>query len=153
LRDPELRDPEESLVLCLQVSVNGERRAVAGVPDAERIEASVAIYPTLGQTWLKVSGEVIPDSQAPADADWIATTLSSGDVVEVRLIECDAPTAPILGRTDPAAAATDAIPFVCAFCGKSHLEVEGMVASRRAMICRGCIRYLYDTSQDDRARV
>lgn len=49
----------------------------------------------------------------------------------------------MLSRTQSTAAASDNIPSVCAFCEKTHSDVEGMVASRRAMICPDCIRYLH----------
>jgi ATP-dependent protease Clp ATPase subunit len=41
--------------------------------------------------------------------------------------------------------------FVCAFCGKDPQQTEGMVASRKAMICRDCICYLYEMISEDDA--
>ena len=65
------------------------------------------------------------------------------------IFESDDPSTPKLSRVDPTAAASDDIPCVCAFCGKDSQQTEGMVASRKAMICRSCICYLYEVVSDD----
>jgi len=131
-------------VISLEVIVNGQRRTIAGIADAELLNASVSLYPTVKDGWLDVSGSVVPEGQPPADASWLAAALAVGDTVELRLIESDAAEAPKLTRVDPTAPATDQVPFVCAFCDKTHLEVIGMVASRRAMICPECVGYLHE---------
>jgi len=131
-------------VISLEVSVNGQRRTVAGIAEAELLNATVSLYPTVKDGWLDVSGSVVPEGQPPADASWLAAALAVGDIVEVRLVDSAAAEAPKLTRVDPTAPATDEVPFVCAFCDKTHLEVTGMVASRRAMICPECVGYLHE---------
>jgi ClpX C4-type zinc finger len=136
-------------VICLEVNVNGQRRVVAGIAAAEVINATVSLYPGLNEGWLEVAGSVVPDNQPLADASWLAAALSAGDVVEVRLVESEQPAAPNVSRTDPTARASDSIPLVCAFCEKTHEEVAGMVASRKAAICPECIGYLHDIISAD----
>jgi hypothetical protein len=131
-------------VICLEVNVNGQRRVVAGVAAAEVINATVSLYPRLKEGWLEVAGSVVPEDQPLADASWLAAALSAGDVVEVRLVDSEEAAAPNVSRTDPMARATDSIPLVCAFCDKTHDQVSGMVASRKAVICPECIGYLHD---------
>jgi hypothetical protein len=131
-------------VICLEVNVNGQRRVLAGTRAAEVINATVSLYAGLKEGWLEVAGSIAPEDQPVADARWLAAALSAGDVVEVRLVDSDEPTAPNLSRTDPTARATDSIPQVCAFCDKTPDQVAGMLASRKAMICPECIGYLHD---------
>lgn len=131
-------------MICLEVNVNGQRRVVAGIDAAEVIHATVSLYPALNEGWLEVAGSLAPEQQPIADASWLAAALSAGDVVEVRLVDSDQPAAPNLTRSDPSARATDRIPLVCAFCDKTHEQVAGMVASRKAVICPECIGYLHD---------
>ena len=137
-------------MICIEVTINGERRTVAGTALAQTISAEICTYPELQQSWLHVNGEVVPVDQPGADADWLTAQLSVGDHVEIRVIESDSPALPTLTRADPTAAASDTIPCVCAFCGKDAAQTPGMMASRKAMICHDCIRYLYDiVSEDD----
>lgn len=137
-------------MICLEISVNGQRRVVAGDAAAEVINATVSLYPDLKEGWLEIAGSVVTEQQPLADARWLAAALSAGDVVEVRLVESEQAEAATLSRTAPSARATDRIPLVCAFCDKSHEEVTGMVASRKAVICPECIAYLHDIiSADD----
>lgn len=136
-------------MICLEVIVNGKRSTVAGVASAQTLSAEICTYPGLHQSWLEVYGEVVPDDQPEVDAEWLSTQLSVGDKVQIQLIESDDPSTPKLSRIDPTAAASDDIPCVCAFCGKDSQQTEGMVASRKAMICRSCICYLYEVVSDD----
>jgi hypothetical protein len=136
-------------VICLEVNVNGERRVVAGDASAEVINATVSLYPDLKEGWLEIAGSVVPEHQPVADARWLAAALSAGDVVEIRLVDCEQAAAPDISRTDPSARATDSIPLVCAFCDKTPDEVTGMVASRKAVICPECIGYLHDIISAD----
>jgi hypothetical protein len=131
-------------VICLEVNVNGQRRVVAGTAAADVINATVSLYPGLNEGWLEVAGSVVPDDQPVADASWLAAALSAGDLVEIRLVDSDEAAEPNVSRTDPTARTSDSIPLVCAFCDKSHDEVAGMVASRKAVICPECIGYLHD---------
>ena len=136
-------------MICLEIIVNGERRTLAGAAAAQTISAEVCTYPELQQAWLQVHGEVMPEGQPEADADWLSTQLSVGDQVQIRLIETDEPVSPQLTRVEPTAPASDEIPFVCGFCNKDATQTEGMVASRKAMICHACIRYLSDIVKED----
>ena len=137
-------------MICLEVSVNGQRRVVAGAAAAEVINATVSLYPDLAEGWLEIAGSVVGEGQPVADARWLAAALAAGDVVAVRLVESEQATAPALSRTDPTARASDQIPLVCAFCDKTQAEISGMVASRKAVICPECIAYLHDIiSADD----
>lgn len=140
-------------MIGLEILVNGQRRAVAGVDDAELLTARISVYPRVNDGWLEVSGSVSPADQPPADASWLSAALTVGDRVEVRLVESDQAQAPTLSRTDPTAPANDTIPMVCAFCEKGPPVAEGMVSSRKAMICRGCVEYLHEmlTSSDHAA--
>jgi hypothetical protein len=131
-------------VISLEVIVNGQQRTVAGNSEAELLNATVSLYPNVKDGWLDVSGSVLSEGQPPAEASWLTAALSVGDSVEVRLIDSDSPATPKLSRVDPTARATDGIAAVCAFCEKTPLEAEGMIASRKAMICRGCVEYLHE---------
>jgi hypothetical protein len=119
-------------VLCLEVTINGEQRVIAGIESAEMISARVAVYPELKESWITVDGEVVPDGQPSADAHWIAAALSVGDAVVIRIVEADSPAAPKLGRADPSVipVPTDQIPYVCSFCGKGPHDTEGMITAR-----------------------
>jgi hypothetical protein len=136
-------------VICLEVNVNGQRRVMAGDAAAEVVNATVSLYPDLNEGWLEIAGSVVPEHQPVADARWLAAALAAGDVVEVRLVDSEQAVAPSVSRTDPTARATDSIPLVCAFCDKTHDEVPGMIASRKAVICPECIGYLHDIISAD----
>jgi hypothetical protein len=136
-------------MICLEIFVNGERRTVAGAMTADAISAEIALYPGAQHTWLRVDGEVMPEGQPSADAEWLSQQLTIGDRVEVRLVEMDIPTAPVLTRTEPSADASDSIPFVCAFCNKDPTQTKGMLSSRKASICQDCVRYLYQVISED----
>ena len=142
-------------MLCLEVTINGEQRVLAGVAMAETLSASVTVHPGFDQAWIKVDGEISPEGQPNADAHWLSSSAALGDVVQIRLVESNDPTAPSLGRVDLAITPvpTDAIPFVCAFCGREPKDVDRMLASRKAMICRGCVREFYAIASDDDAAV
>lgn len=129
-------------MICLEVTVNGSRLALAGAADAESVSVTLTLYPNLEEGWLDVTGVVAPGEQPLADARWLSSAVTAGDALQVRLIESAQPSAATLVRTDPDASATDEIPLVCAFCEKTPVESAGMVASRTAMICHDCIRYL-----------
>jgi len=138
-------------MLCLEVTINGEQRVCAGVAIAQTLNASVTAHPGFNQAWIHVDGEIAPDGQPNADAHWLTSSAAIGDVVQIRLIESDNPTKPSLGRSDLEAkpAPSDGIPFVCGFCGKEPKDVEGMMAGRKAMICRGCLRELHAIDSED----
>jgi hypothetical protein len=140
-------------VLCLEVTINGERRVMAGVATAETLSASVSVHPGFDQAWIKVDGEIAPEGQPKADAHWLTSGAALGDVVQIRLVESNDPTTPSLGRVDLGVtpAPTDAIPFVCAFCGREPKDVEGMLASRKAMICHGCLWEFHAIATDEGA--
>lgn len=131
-------------MLCLEVSVNGEKKVLAGVIDAEALSAAIRILPGLGVAVVHVTGDVVPDDQPPAEATWFHADLARGDEVTVRLVESENPSPARLGRTDPGSGATDAVPMICAFCGKPGTEVDAMIASTRALICHGCVKYLHE---------
>ncbi len=135
-------------MLCLEVSVNGEKKTLAGTADAETVNAAIRIFPGLGQADVHVTGDIVPEDQPGAEATWLLTALKRGDEVTVRLVESDNPSPPLLGRTDPGAGATDSIPRTCAFCSKPHTEVDAMIASTNAHICHGCVRVLYEMVTD-----
>jgi hypothetical protein len=135
-------------LLCVSVTLNGVPLAIAGAPTAESIEASVGFYPGFNEAWLRIVGTILPEGQPPADAHWPGSPLNVGDVVELQLIHSAEPTPPRLGRVDPNVKGSDEIPFFCAFCSKPAVEVEGMMAGARAMICNGCVRELYGMLDD-----
>jgi len=118
---------------------------------AQTLNASVTAHPGFNQAWIHVDGEIAPEGQPNADAHWLMSSAAIGDVVQIRLIESDNPTKPGLGRSDLEAkpAPSDGIPFVCGFCGKEPKDVEGMMAGRKAMICRGCLRELHAIDCED----
>jgi hypothetical protein len=142
-------------VLCLEVTINGKQRVLAGVAMAETVSACVTVHPGFDQAWIKVDGEIAPEGQPNADAVWLTSSAALGDVVQIRLIDSNDPTTPSLGRINLAVVPvpTDAIPFVCAFCGKEPKDVEQMLASRKAMICSGCLREFHAIAGDDDAAV
>jgi ClpX C4-type zinc finger len=131
-------------LISLEILVNGQRRAVAGATDAELLNATVSLYPNVKDGWLDISGSILAEGQPPADASWLTAALAIGDTVEVRLINSEDVQAPKLSRVDPTRRSTDGVPTVCAFCDKPPLEAEGMMSSRKAMICRGCVEYLHE---------
>jgi hypothetical protein len=138
-------------MLCLEVTINGEQRVCAGVSMAQTLNVSVTAHPGFNQAWIHVDGEIAPEGQPNADAHWLTSSAAVGDVVLIRLIESDSPTKPSLGRSnlETKPVPTDAIPFVCGFCGKEPKDVEGMMAGRKAMICRGCLRELHAIDRED----
>ena len=132
-------------MLCLEVMINGEQRVLAGAAMAETLSASVTAHPGFDQGWIAVEGVIAPEEQPTAGAHWLSSTIAVGDVLQIRLVESNDPTPPRVGRVDldTSPAPTDAIPFLCAFCGKEPKNVEGMLSSRNAMICHGCVRECY----------
>jgi hypothetical protein len=140
-------------MICVSVAVNGVPQTIAGAPSAQSIEASVSVYPELHEGWLRVVGETDQVDQPSAQAHWASAPLKLGDVIEFRLIDSSQPSAPRLGREDPTLKASDSIPFVCGFCGKPAVEVEGMTAGTRAMICHGCVRMIHEMLSDGAAAV
>jgi hypothetical protein len=140
-------------LISISVTLNGLPQTVAGALSAESIEASVGVYPGLEEAWLRVVGEIDQGAQPSAHAHWAAAPLKVGDVVEFRLLDSSQPSEPRLGRADPSVKASDAIPFICGFCGKPANEVEGMAAGTRAMICHGCVRTIHDMLSDGPAAV
>jgi hypothetical protein len=131
-------------VRSLEISINGELKSVAGAANAESIDARVFIVPRLDESHLVVSGQVEITDAPNAEAAWLSIPLRLGDVVAVRLVEHFSPTAPKLGRYDPAGSSRDGIPVCCAFCGKSSDQIEGgMLASIRALICRPCVQFMH----------
>jgi len=131
-------------VRSLEVSINGELKTVAGADSAESINAQVSTAPQLDESHLLVSGDVEISGEPNAEATWLSVPLHVGDVVSVRLVEHVSPTVPTLGRYDPSSGASDGVAVCCAFCGKSSDQVEGgMLASKRALICRPCVQFLH----------
>lgn len=135
-------------MLCLEVSVNGERKTLAGVADAETLSAAIRSYPGLGESNVLVTGEVLPTGQPTAEAKWFSCPLKVGDEVSVRLVDSNDPSPVQLGRVNPTNVATDSVPIICAFCGKPHTDVEAMIASTRAFICRACVMVLYELATE-----
>jgi hypothetical protein len=138
-------------MLCLEVTINGEQRVCAGVAMAQTLSASVTTHPGFNQAWINVDGEIAPEGQPNADAHWLTSSAAVGDVIQIRLIESDSPTKPSFGRSNLEAkpVPTDGIPFVCGFCGKEPKDVAGMMAGRKALICRGCLRDLHAIDCED----
>jgi hypothetical protein len=135
-------------MLSLEVQVNGTLVTTAGVADAEKIDALVTICPGILESWVRVSGEIIPDHNPPADASWFHRGLSQGDTVTIRLVESATPSVPNLTRCDPSVESTDAIPFACSFCGKPNTEIERMWAGPKAQICNECIQFMHEMAVD-----
>jgi len=136
-------------MLSLQVDVNGECVTTAGRADAEKIDAAVTIYPGLKESWVRVSGEVVPDHNPPADATWFYRALTQGDSVTIKLVESAEPAIPKLTRDDPSVVATDAVPFACSFCGKPNTEIQKMWAGPKAQICDECIQMMHEMSVEE----
>jgi hypothetical protein len=131
------------------VEVNGEV-VVAGAESAETISANVNVYPSVGESWVRVTGDVVPlDDSPPADAAWLSKRLNLGDTVVVRLVDSDSPSAPTLSRSDPSVAGSDSVKLVCSFCGKSHMEIQKMYSGLKAIICNECIRLMHQMAVDD----
>jgi hypothetical protein len=128
--------------------LNGSLQTVAGAKIAESVAASVQLYPGLGESWLIISASLAPEDQPPAEAHWPGFRLRVGDTVEFRVIDSAEPTPSRIGRTDPTVRASDDIPFVCGICGKSAVEVDGMISGSRSMICHGCVRELHEMLND-----
>ena len=140
-------------MLCISVTLNGSPHSVAGAPFAELVEATVRLYPDLGDSWLNIRASVTPENQPPADAHWLGSALKVGDLLELRVIDSAEPTVPKIGRIDPTVRATDEIPFVCGFCDKPAIEVDGMIEGNRAMICHDCVRMLHEMLDEGNAGV
>ncbi len=136
-------------MLCLHVEVNGTEGIVAGVASAETVSASVTLYPTLGESWVKVAGDLVEDGAAQIDASWLSKKLNVGDTVVVRLTDSTSPTRPTLSRSDPSAEPSDGVSMVCSFCGKPHMEIQRMWAGPKALICNECIVFMYGESIKD----
>ena len=135
-------------MLCISVEVNGQT-LVAGAASAVTLSASVNAHPGLGESWLCVTGDIIPDDAPPADAEWLRRKLSAGDTVLIRLVESDSPSAPVLSRSDPSIDASDGVTLVCSFCGKSHNETRKMYSGAKAMICSECVDLMHQVGVDE----
>lgn len=139
-------------MLCLAVEVNGEVSVVAGSAAAETLTARIELYPSVSESWLRVSGDLVSDDMPAIDAKWLGRALQLGDVVVVRVVQSDAPTAPALSSSDPSVnAAADGVDLVCSFCDKSHHEVTKMYAGPKAMICNECAAFMHQISVEQGA--
>ena len=69
----------------------------------------------------------------------------------IRIVEADVPVAPTLSRSDPSVEAIDGVKLVCAFCGKSHMEIQKMYAGTKAVICNECVGLLHQMAIADGA--
>jgi hypothetical protein len=138
-------------MLCLSVEINGEVTTVAGAVSAETVTASVEIFPSVGESWLRVSGDVVSDDVPCADAQWLGQALKVGDVVVVRLVQSDAPVAPTLTRSDANVSGADGLQLVCSFCGKSQAQVKKLYAGTKAMICNDCLGFMQQIAAEDGA--
>lgn len=137
-------------MLCLEVSLNGQRLAVAGIADAESLTASVNVLPGFNECRVEVVGNVDPEGQPPLEAQWLSVPVELGGRVEVRFFESDTPTRAKLHRFDPTVQASDGVPLVCAFCGKDQDAVQGaMIAGRNAVVCHECVRFLGELVTED----
>jgi len=136
-------------MLSLEVEVNGIRVTTAGVADAEKIDAVVTLCQAVGESWVKVSGEVMPADQPPADASWFHRPLTHGDSVTIRLVDAREPNLPTLTRSDPGAKASDAIPHACSFCGKPSTAIGRMYAGPKAQICNECVDFMHGMETED----
>jgi len=137
-------------MICLEIEVNGTARVVAGSATAESVTASVGVFPGIEESWLRVTGDVFPDNEPVADAQWLGQQLKVGDTVIVRVVDSGSPTPPAtLTRTDPSVTTTDSVPLVCAFCGKSHEETQKLLVSAKAVICDECVRSLHQILVDE----
>ena len=58
-------------MISLEIFVNGQRRTVAGMADAELLNATISLYPKVKDGWLDVSGSITPSGQPLADASWL----------------------------------------------------------------------------------
>lgn len=136
-------------MFALEVEVNGDRVVTAGVEGADKIDATVTICPGIKESWVRVAGEVVPDSNPPADAFWFYRAMSPGDRVTITLVDAAEPNPPKLTRSDPSLEATDDIPFACSFCGKSAVEIEKIYAGSKAQICNECIQFMHGMAVED----
>jgi len=131
------------------VEVNGETSVLAGDGAAETISASIELYPSFKESWLRVDGDVVSDNSPSADASWLSRKVSVGDTVVIRIVEADVPAPPALSRSDPRVEAVDGVKLVCAFCGKSHMEIQKMYAGTKAVICNECVGLLHQMATAD----
>lgn len=104
--------------MCLEVTFNGARLTMAGDSKADEISVAMTLYPTLSEGWLDVAGGGVPGQQPAAAARRGSAAVKLDDVLQLRLVEGEQPSAVTLLRTQPDAEVTDAIALVCAFCEK-----------------------------------
>ena len=90
-------------MICLEFSLNGEEKIVAGDANAGVVTAMTIAYPKTRECGVTLFGEVLPQGQPVANASWFNRTLKVGDVVTIRVVESDHPAAPKISRSDPVA--------------------------------------------------
>jgi hypothetical protein len=131
------------------VEVNGQV-LLAGAANAATVSANVNVHPSIGESWVQVTGDIVPDDSPPADAAWLSGKLKVGDAVVIRLVDSDSPSIPVLTRSDPSVAASDGVKLVCSFCGKSQGEIRKMYAGLKAVICNQCVDLMQQMAVDDK---
>ena len=138
-------------MLCLEISIDGKRHAIAGIEDAESVTASVRLLPGFNEYRLEVDGDVVPEGQPASAAHWLSKPLEAGSRVELRCVESAEPSPAELHRFDPAAKQMDGVELVCAFCERDAKSVEGMISGRKAMVCHECVRIMAEVLDGEEA--
>ncbi len=131
-------------MLCIEVTVNGERKYVAGHAQIESMRASLHITEEHPRLFI-VNAYLKPGESFTEDAFWPCIEPKINDEIKIRIIECDSPDKPERLVTR----GTKQFPngektLYCSICGKSQEEASKLVASKDVNVCNECVDLLVE---------
>jgi hypothetical protein len=132
----------EVLVLCLEVSINGEFKCRAGSVEAQSVTVQVDALPEQGSACVDIAGGVHGRNGGVDFASWGLFSCHIGDEVLIRVVESSDADAADIVRSGPGEGDTKTSGPVCLFCGKSYTEAQSMVRLPRGHICDECIGHV-----------
>jgi hypothetical protein len=167
---------------CLEVEVNGERVCLVGKEQAQNYHATVTYWG--GRNFVEVSANGASDmvDQITETFSWGNQKLKAGDVVTIKIIDCDNPDQPIeINRHDHSQGMRDLEEKIvemtakirvrmevegkeavlreevhegmyCSFCGKEKEEVGRMISGPSVYICYECVSICNELLDDRDAK-
>jgi len=130
-------------MVCFEITINGKKRIVAGASEIKAFKAAVSTDSRIDYVHFCVDGFI----GTPRDGqhlEWINEQMKTGDRLEIRLIESEAPDLPRskerIGREAKKGESVAHNDIICSFCGKGSEEVRQLIAGGPWVhICDECI--------------
>lgn len=130
-------------MLCLDITLNGEKLVTAGGVGTRSIDSSLHFFPDRGAGSFSVAGYATPRADLSQRVFWTHGSLALGDELQVKVID---------GVPTSASAVPDswgeAVPDnekSCLFCGTSKADGEVMFSAKAGTICEKCVEFAHGT--------